>query len=188
MPVLGITHAAHSAVIKTPDFPQDSSPPPRRWKGNTRVEKSSPPLPHLGRKTIFLDRLNETMTAVSREEREERGEGGGEDTTEREQKKVSGKWRGGRARRFPPRTHFSSFSHSHPMSGHQTLTLLSKKPAEALIQYFLPRVAVIRRNCSPARSRHTAGRMTAAASNANVLWIITDTASSLLLSGISFPS
>lgn len=26
MPALGITHAAHSAVIKTPDFPQDSSP------------------------------------------------------------------------------------------------------------------------------------------------------------------
>lgn len=26
MPALGITYAAHSAVIKTPDFPQDSSP------------------------------------------------------------------------------------------------------------------------------------------------------------------
>lgn len=26
MPALGITHTAHSAVIKTPDFPKDSSP------------------------------------------------------------------------------------------------------------------------------------------------------------------
>lgn len=26
IPALCITHAAHSAVIKTPDFPQDSSP------------------------------------------------------------------------------------------------------------------------------------------------------------------
>lgn len=68
-------------------------PPPRLADEKvTHVSKNPPPpLPHLGRKTIFLDRLNETMTVVSREEREERGEGGGEDTTEREQKKVSGK-------------------------------------------------------------------------------------------------
>lgn len=70
MPALGITHAAHSAVIKTPDFPQDSS---RRLTDEkvTHMSKISPPL-HLGRKTIFLDRLNETMTAVSSEK--ERGE------------------------------------------------------------------------------------------------------------------
>lgn len=42
MPALGITHSAHSAVIKTPDFPQDSSPCFLRWKGNTHVENSPP--------------------------------------------------------------------------------------------------------------------------------------------------
>lgn len=67
---LGITHAAHSAVIKTPDFPQDSSPRLVDEKV-THMSKISPPL-HLGRKTIFLDRLNETMTAVSNENREGR--------------------------------------------------------------------------------------------------------------------
>lgn len=70
MPACGITHAAHSAVIKTPDFPQDPLSPPCRWKGNTHVE-ISPPL-HQGRKTIFLDRLNETMTAVSNGERKKK--------------------------------------------------------------------------------------------------------------------
>lgn len=70
MPALCITHAAHSAVIKTPDFPQDSSSLPAGWKGNTRRNFS--PL-HLGRKTIFLDKLNETMTVVKQwKERKEK--------------------------------------------------------------------------------------------------------------------
>lgn len=65
MPALRITHAAHSAVIKTPDFPQDSSP----RLGDEKVTHMSKflPLLRLERKAIFLDRLNETMTAVSSE-------------------------------------------------------------------------------------------------------------------------
>ena len=70
MPALGITHGALSAVIKTPDFPQDSSLCLIDEKV-THMSKIPHPL-HLGRKTIFLDRLNETMTAVSSEKREER--------------------------------------------------------------------------------------------------------------------
>lgn len=81
MPALGITHAAHSAVIKTPDFPKDSSPCLADEKV-THVSKILPPFLHLGRKSIFLDRLNETMTAVSsgrkeqrnKEKRKQRGE------------------------------------------------------------------------------------------------------------------
>lgn len=69
MPVLGITHAAHSAVIKTPDFPQDSSSSLTDEKV-TRMSKILSPL-HLGRKTIFLDGVNETMTAVSSEKIEQ---------------------------------------------------------------------------------------------------------------------
>lgn len=71
MPACSITHATHSAVIKTPDFPQDPLSPPRRRKGNTHVE-ISPPL-HQGSTTIFLDRLNETMTAVSNGKRKKKG-------------------------------------------------------------------------------------------------------------------
>lgn len=91
MPALGITRAAHSAVIKTPDFPQDSSP---RFVDEkvTHMSKISPPL-HLGRKTIFLDRLNETMTAVSSEEREGRKTDGKKAKGER---KIKGRG-GGRA-------------------------------------------------------------------------------------------
>lgn len=100
MPALGITRAAHSAVIKTPDFPQDSSPRLVDEKV-THVSKFSPPL-HLGRKTIFLDRLNETMTAVSSEERAER-------KTDGKKAKVRGKLRGGAEaeRDCFPRTYFA---------------------------------------------------------------------------------
>lgn len=44
------------------------------------------PLLHLGRKTIFLDRLNETMTAVSSEKREEGKTDGKKAKGEREMK------------------------------------------------------------------------------------------------------
>ena len=117
MPALGITDAAHSAVIKTPDFPQDSSPRLADEKV-THMSKCLPLL-HLGRKTIFLDRLNETMTAVSSEE-------GADGKTDGKKAKVRGKLLGGGRGGLCFLVHIFFFSHFHPMSQHQTLTLLSK--------------------------------------------------------------
>lgn len=118
MPALRITHAAHSAVIKTPDFPQDSSP----RLGDEKVTHMSKflPLLRLERKAIFLDRLNETMTAVSSEK-------SGEKKTKRKQSREWNEEEGRRGKRATVSAYiFFFFSCFHPMSQHQTLTLLSK--------------------------------------------------------------
>lgn len=86
MPALGITHAAHSAVIKTPDFPQDSSPCLADKKVTHTCRNFS--LFTSGEEDYFLDKLNETMTTLSSEERQER-------KTERKQRGEENKRRGG---------------------------------------------------------------------------------------------
>lgn len=132
MPACGITHAAHSAVIKTPDFPQDSSPRLAHEKV-THVSKFLPPL-HQGRKAIFLDRLNETMTAVSNEkggEKREEGRARWKQCKGEKKMKVGGsvEQKGEERNRPPPHTHTPPYifsSCSRLMSQHQTITLHSE--------------------------------------------------------------
>lgn len=79
------------------------------------------PLLHLGRKTIFLDRLNETMTAVSSQKR-------GERKTNRKKAKGRGrmKGRGWRESVIVSLYIFSFSFHLHPILQHQTLTPLPR--------------------------------------------------------------
>lgn len=81
MPALGITRARaplslrHLISPKIPASPRLADEKATRMSGKSLPPRPTHPL-HLGRTAIFLDRLNETMTAVSSDEREV-GEGDG---------------------------------------------------------------------------------------------------------------
>lgn len=177
----GITHAARSAVIKTPDFPQDPLSPPCRWKGITRVE-ISPPL-HQGRKTIFLDRLNETTTAVSIGKRRKKKE-------RRMERKQRWKENEGEAVQKGKESNHSPASNDNPAFRSRWKHWFNISPPPPPPSP--PKPALLMSlwswNCSLATL--SGGKMTAATSNKNVLGVITDTVSFsfLLFFFFFFPS